>query len=259
MFTSIVEQPLFKANTQDNYISQDTRDKLAEEGKALPDGSYPIRNRQDLRNAIQAFGRAKNKQRTKKFIIKRAKELNAESMLPENWLEKAAIYSDFLSNLKAKRISKYSALLKSYAPDFITNNTSDIINEINARREQAKDILNNLYYCKEQLLQTKSEISKELRLFAELESKHLDTILSIKTSVPNESLFATFRSNFMKRKEELELKYNLLDKQRDFKDALTPILEDMHARDEFGSYAIGGLTYSLSDLIKLYSAKYNID
>lgn len=61
------------------------RDKLASKGKALPDGSYPIRNSDDLSNAIQAVGRAKDYDRAKAHIIKRAKALGKTSMLPDKW------------------------------------------------------------------------------------------------------------------------------------------------------------------------------
>jgi hypothetical protein len=61
------------------------RRKLAEEGKALPDGSFPIRNREDLKDAIQSFGRANDKTKAKRWIKRRAKELRAEKELPEDW------------------------------------------------------------------------------------------------------------------------------------------------------------------------------
>jgi hypothetical protein len=61
------------------------RQKLAEEGKALPDGSFPIRNREDLQDAIQSYGRAKDKDEAKRWIKRRAKELNAEGALPDDW------------------------------------------------------------------------------------------------------------------------------------------------------------------------------
>jgi hypothetical protein len=66
-------------------FSDNRRDELAAEGQALPDGSYPIENASDLKNAIYAFGRAKNKSRAKKHIIKRAIALGREEMIPENW------------------------------------------------------------------------------------------------------------------------------------------------------------------------------
>ena len=68
-------------------FTEDQRKKLAENEQAMPDGSYPIRNRQDLKNAIQAYGRSKNKHKTKAWIKKRARELKAEDLLPDEWTE----------------------------------------------------------------------------------------------------------------------------------------------------------------------------
>lgn len=70
------------------------REKLAEEDEAMPDGSYPIRNRSDLKNAIQAFGRSKNPAKTKAWIKKRARELDAEDLLPESWDEEVKHIDD---------------------------------------------------------------------------------------------------------------------------------------------------------------------
>jgi hypothetical protein len=66
-------------------FSAEQRRQLASKGQALPDGSYPIRNKADLSNALQAFGRAKNKAAVKRHIIKRARALGATDMLPEDW------------------------------------------------------------------------------------------------------------------------------------------------------------------------------
>ncbi len=65
--------------------SATTRERLASEGNAMPDGSFPIVNRADLMNAIRSVGRAKDYSAAKKHIIRRAKELNAIDMLPEDW------------------------------------------------------------------------------------------------------------------------------------------------------------------------------
>ena len=64
-------------------FSAEERENLAEEGKALPDGSYPIANVSDLRNAIQAFGRADNKSEVADHIARRARALGATDELPE--------------------------------------------------------------------------------------------------------------------------------------------------------------------------------
>lgn len=66
-------------------FSDKQRAMLAKRGFAMPDGGYPIRNRKDLRNAIQAYGRGNNKDDVKRWIKRRAKQLDAEDMLPENW------------------------------------------------------------------------------------------------------------------------------------------------------------------------------
>ncbi len=66
-------------------FSDSSRKDLADSGKALPDGSYPIRNKSDLGNAIQAFGRAKDKGKAKAWIIRRARALGATGMLPDSW------------------------------------------------------------------------------------------------------------------------------------------------------------------------------
>lgn len=66
-------------------FSDEQREAMAKEGTALPDGSYPIANESDLRNAIQAYGRAKDKEAAKRHIMKRAKALGKEDLIPENW------------------------------------------------------------------------------------------------------------------------------------------------------------------------------
>lgn len=62
------------------------RRELAAKGEALPDGSYPIRNRTDLGHAVQAAGRGGGSQeRIRNHIRKRARALNATDALPADW------------------------------------------------------------------------------------------------------------------------------------------------------------------------------
>ena len=65
--------------------SDESRADLADTGAAMPDGSYPIKDEADLRNAIQAFGRAKDPEATKDHIKKRAAALKLENLIPDNW------------------------------------------------------------------------------------------------------------------------------------------------------------------------------
>jgi len=68
--------------------SEEKRKELSKKGYAEVNGSYPIVNKSDLKNAIKSFGRSKNKDLTKKHIIKRAKALDAVNLLPKDWSEK---------------------------------------------------------------------------------------------------------------------------------------------------------------------------
>ena len=75
--------------SEKRLFSDESREELAKNNMALPDGSYPIENESDLKNAISAFGRAKNKTKAKKHIIKRAMSLGREDMIPEKWKNKS--------------------------------------------------------------------------------------------------------------------------------------------------------------------------
>lgn len=61
------------------------RQQAADSGAAMPGGGYPIENEKDLRNAIQAIGRAKDPEATRKHIKQRAKALGRTDLIPEGW------------------------------------------------------------------------------------------------------------------------------------------------------------------------------
>lgn len=89
-------------------ISEEERMDLAKEGKAMPDGAYPIRNVEDLKNAIQAYGRAKASERreVRKHIIKQARKLKQESLIPVHWknadsAEAASVVASMRAKLEA--------------------------------------------------------------------------------------------------------------------------------------------------------------
>jgi hypothetical protein len=68
-------------------VPRRVRQRLAREGKALPDGSFPIRNISDLRNAVRAYGRAKSgsKGAVRKHIMRRARSLDRPDLIPAKW------------------------------------------------------------------------------------------------------------------------------------------------------------------------------
>jgi hypothetical protein len=81
------QTPVGKVAKRD--VSTQERDRLAGQGKALPDGSFPIANESDLKNAISAFGRAKDKGAAKAHIMRRAKALGCPELIPESWVSKS--------------------------------------------------------------------------------------------------------------------------------------------------------------------------
>jgi hypothetical protein len=78
-----------KAELPDELNKKDYSDKerksMADKGEALPDGSFPIASVSDLKNAIKAFGRAKDPAKAKAHIKKRAKDLGATDLIPATW------------------------------------------------------------------------------------------------------------------------------------------------------------------------------
>lgn len=65
--------------------SEAERASAEESGAAMPGGGYPIRSVADLRNAIQAIGRAKDRAATIAHIKDRAGALGREDLIPEEW------------------------------------------------------------------------------------------------------------------------------------------------------------------------------
>ena len=103
---------------------EESRTDMAKGGMAMPDGSYPIKDVADLRNAIQAYGRAKDKEATKAHIIKRAMALGSEDLIPENWVPKDIV--DKFSKEKSED-NQFMASLMEF--------------ELLAQEENLKDIL----------------------------------------------------------------------------------------------------------------------
>jgi hypothetical protein len=66
-------------------FSADERQKLAASGAAMSDGSFPIENEADLKNAIQAVGRASDPAKARAHIKSRARALGATSLIPDDW------------------------------------------------------------------------------------------------------------------------------------------------------------------------------
>jgi 2'-5' RNA ligase len=82
-------------------FSTGEREKLAKSGEAMSDGSFPIKNAEDLKNAISAYGRAKNRAAAKRHIMKRARSLGLENLIPEEWKGRETAATSMPANVRA--------------------------------------------------------------------------------------------------------------------------------------------------------------
>lgn len=76
--------------------SNDDMRRLVQQGKAMPapnqdrPGRFQIRNGSDLDNAVRAIGRVRPatdeaRAKVRRFVIKRARELNLSGHIPDTW------------------------------------------------------------------------------------------------------------------------------------------------------------------------------
>jgi hypothetical protein len=96
-------------------VSEEEREKRANDGTAMDDGSYPIANCSDLKNAIQAIGRAKDPEATKSHIRKRAAALECPDVeIPRQW----ALLEDVAQRLASGELENWSDIeqFKDLAP-----------------------------------------------------------------------------------------------------------------------------------------------
>lgn len=118
-------------------FSDKQRKEMADKKEAMPDGSFPIANVDDLENAIKAIGRAKDQEKAKAHIIARAKALGATDKLPEDWKgstkddkkdsKKAAAISNLKKSMEGKEVWDAGAALNALAQimDLIASEESE--------------------------------------------------------------------------------------------------------------------------------------
>jgi hypothetical protein len=125
-------------------ISRRVRMRLAKEGKALPDGSYPIRNPQDLKNAIRAYGRSRpgSRGKVKRHIVKRAIGLNREELIPENWKGAAADLDEIVASMKTIAEVVSASLLPS--KDDFSGNSEAVLSAIEFAEEISEEEIADL-------------------------------------------------------------------------------------------------------------------
>jgi hypothetical protein len=83
-----VAAALFKQGLNASPIVQaENRNSLAKAGFAMPDGSFPVLNVDDLKTAIEFIDKAKDPEETKKFVESRAIKLGSKDLIPDNWFK----------------------------------------------------------------------------------------------------------------------------------------------------------------------------
>lgn len=107
------EEPYWKRE-----FSAGERREAASSGAAESDGSFPIKNASDLKNAMRAIGRSKNPARTKAHIRARARALGLTDQLSDAFKREDKPMSKFMEFFTGKRGSDHlqrstAALAKS--------------------------------------------------------------------------------------------------------------------------------------------------
>lgn len=93
-----------KARLLNEKYSADDRKRMAGNGHAMPDGSYPIEDAEDLDNAIHAVGRGgSDHDAIRRHIVKRAKALGLSERIPDNWNDDGSL-KESANNLSDEEI-----------------------------------------------------------------------------------------------------------------------------------------------------------
>lgn len=168
-------------------FNQMQRQRLAAKNQAMPDGSFPIRNVADLKRAIQAYGRAKNKAAAKAWIIKRAKQLGATELLPESWVSDSIQHYGIMGmkwgqrrfqnkngglTAAGKKRYKYTSMsTKRYAKKVAKNKEKAAEHRRYAEDYNPKGYIGKSKYTDRQKARDQKKMNKELEIAKKYESK----------------------------------------------------------------------------------------
>jgi hypothetical protein len=103
-------------------VKQKERESLAGQGKALPGGGFPIKNKEDLSNARQAVGRAKDPGAARALIRRRASELGVK--LPDKW--KKSLAKGLILEAVTKAAAQFDLSKSAKAPSFLDLEPADV-------------------------------------------------------------------------------------------------------------------------------------
>lgn len=138
---------LYKVLDVDGYMTEfkdfpkDKREKLAKEGKALKDGSFPIESAADLRRAIHAYGRADDakKAAVRRHIVKSARKLDKPELIPSDWKEAAMNdtvlsqrdrYENLVASAREEKVNRLRARVNPPSKDELAAQAAALRNRI---------------------------------------------------------------------------------------------------------------------------------
>lgn len=108
---SDLQKALYPDLEKKDYTDAERKD-MAEKGEALPNGGFPIKTEDDVKNAVDSIGRAKDPTAAKKHIKARAKALGVSNLIPDDWKAARPDVEKFATALMAMR-----AITKGATPD----------------------------------------------------------------------------------------------------------------------------------------------
>lgn len=112
----------YRSEIEKRTFTAEQREAAANSGAALPDGSFPIENASDLRNAMRAIGRAKVPAKAKAHIRARAKALGLTSELSDAFkgmfAKAAAALGDSIRSIIGDPAADKSTLLDKSLSEF---------------------------------------------------------------------------------------------------------------------------------------------
>ncbi|MEU0818956.1 hypothetical protein [Streptomyces mirabilis] len=114
-------------------LSAGGRKKAAASGAAMSDGSYPITSKADLRKAIRAVGRGNaDHSAIRKHIIKRAKALGLEAMVPTDWNSDGSLKDATKAEADEELVAKAEEALRrvrTLAPELVKADDGEVADD----------------------------------------------------------------------------------------------------------------------------------
>src|SRR5438270_13713339 len=102
-----------RTDLQERDYSAEERKQLAKDGKALPDGSFPIVDVTDLAHAVRSFGRSGDETEARKHIIKRAHELGHSDLIPHEWASDGDTYHNHAAAMANESVKESIDLMET--------------------------------------------------------------------------------------------------------------------------------------------------